>query len=474
VSGAHAKFGFSGAHRWMECFGALALEEGIKDEGSTYADEGTAAHHVHAAALLEGKNASDYVGRLIHVTAETCEWAAPGDLGKPGIWTVTDEMAEALQISIDHVRFVLKCAGDDAVMLVEQRLDLSDVLGEEKQFSTGDVGIYSPSNRNLWIGDYKHGKGERVSASYPDDANPDRQRPNHQLAGYGLGWLPLLRMLVEGEVETVTLCVLQPRIDNIDEFTVPVSELLDFQKDARFFVQIIKKLTKDQVLTPGPVTPDAPQGYKFLAPGDKTCRWCKAKATCPALAAEISQFTANAFPAIDEGTAIIHTPTPPSVLTDEVLGNRYAVIDMVVEWTKAVKAEAERRVFEGKTITGSDGKPLKIVEGKKGNRAFVDEVQAGAALLELLPPDKVYPPQPPVLVSVSEAEKAIGKTKFKKLTDSGDPAEGKEPGPLFGLIAQAPGRPTIALGSDKRPPIAPESERAASAGDFGAVVDLAS
>ena len=42
----HAILGPSGAHRWLICTPSARLEYGIPDSGSTYAKEGTLAHHI--------------------------------------------------------------------------------------------------------------------------------------------------------------------------------------------------------------------------------------------------------------------------------------------------------------------------------------------------------------------------------------------------------------------------------------------
>ena len=47
----HALLSPSASHRWLHCTAAPRLEEGIKDEGSDYAAEGTLAHAYCAMKL---------------------------------------------------------------------------------------------------------------------------------------------------------------------------------------------------------------------------------------------------------------------------------------------------------------------------------------------------------------------------------------------------------------------------------------
>lgn len=64
---AHAELSPSSAARWMTCPGSVAACRGIPDKGSSYADEGTAAHHIAAECLESGADASAYIGKTIRV-----------------------------------------------------------------------------------------------------------------------------------------------------------------------------------------------------------------------------------------------------------------------------------------------------------------------------------------------------------------------------------------------------------------------
>lgn len=59
----HSKFSPSSASIWMTCAGSQALSEGLPEESSFYADEGTAAHSLAETAMQEGKNCVDYLGK---------------------------------------------------------------------------------------------------------------------------------------------------------------------------------------------------------------------------------------------------------------------------------------------------------------------------------------------------------------------------------------------------------------------------
>lgn len=464
MSGAHAKFSPSGEHRWLECYGSMLLEEGITDTSSEFADLGTAAHHLHAYCLTHHTNTKEYLGRKIWVTDESSGWVSDAIVHGTRVFEVDENMAQAVQASLIEVR---ARSTEGTLVLIEQRLSLKRLTGIDGQFGTGDVGIANFESKNLWIGDYKHGTGEMVFAL-----------KNHQMMAYASGWVEMLEM-TGFEPETITLCVLQPRQDHIDEVTITMAELIAFEERTREAVKVISALTLEEVMRN--VNPKgeetelrrlAPYGYLHLHPEKpKTCTWCKAQATCPALAAKVAEETMNDFTAINEGHAILMATIPPSAYDDEALGRKFTVLDQISSWCKAVKVETDRRVFAGAVIMGADGKPLKIVAGKKGNRGWADETGAAGALMEVLDPEKVYTQ---TIIGVTKAEELVGKAKFKKLTSGGDPEKGIEPGVLFGHISQADGGPTVALGSDKRPAIGADKALEGTAAEFAAVVDLAS
>ncbi len=467
MSGAHAKFSPSSAHKWMNCYGALHLEEGIVDTSSVYADEGTAAHHVASCCLQQDKHAADFVGCGVYVTDAACGWTgdfAP-DTDVPAdtrIFTVDDDMAASIQVDLDFIRDV---KGRDGLLMVEQKLDLSAVIGKEKQFGTGDAIVVNFNTRNMFFGDLKFGRGEQVYACYRDEPEGPL-KPNEQLSLYALGALDLLE--VTGiDVDTVTLSIIQPRLDWIHEHTVTVAELHELRDRARQAATVISTIELKDVLEQNTRLPEyvAPFGYRYLAPAEKTCRWCTAKPLCPALAAKVAAELANDFTAVDSGHAPAMIPASQTIATDEQISRRMAVLDMVNEWASAVRAEGERRVFAGRKIMGVDGVPMKIVEGKLGDRKWADPAKVVAALAGSLTPDKIY--SEPALRGVPDIEKAMGKAKFAA-TFMGKPETDKTPAvpPVFpGLISRTPGKPTVALGTDKRPPMsappATESEFAA-------------
>jgi hypothetical protein len=81
----------SGADRWMVCPGSVALEEPFPDDSNEYSEEGTCAHSVGAACLLEGRPASAYIGRRF-------------DVGPCKTYEFREDMAEPVQRYVDSIR----------------------------------------------------------------------------------------------------------------------------------------------------------------------------------------------------------------------------------------------------------------------------------------------------------------------------------------------------------------------------------
>ena len=102
---------------------------------------------------------------------------------------------------------------------------------------------------------------------------------------------------------------------------------------------------------------------------------------------------------------------------------------MVTLWLKKVKEQALTTLMNGEELPG-----YKLVEGKLGNRKWKDEGEVAATLAPLYSKEDYTETR---LLSPSQMDKAIGKKKVAEL--------------LEGLIERAPGAPTIAPITDKRP-----------------------
>lgn len=478
--GDHAKLSPSGARRWMACAGSLAMEAGIPDRGSEFADEGTAAHFL-ASECLEGEHdAKFFLGQQIEVGAdETCWLGMTGQVGAR-VFEVDADMCREVQKYIDAVRE----AAQGGELHVEQRLPIFGGAIPD-QFGTSDAVIVGGTV--LHVMDLKYGQGVQVFAE-----------ENEQLMLYALGALDEFDAL--GSIDTVRMTVAQPRLNHFDTWECTVEHLRAFEQRAIAAGQ--------RALLLADMYKDGPNGIlkADLVPGDH-CKFCKAKATCPSLTDKVLRDVAGDFEDLDvaqpiaeqlalkkgeiavsmidaekiiaaahgvapgkvdfqeaepAGTGdhddsnysypamfIVKKPTLRPALEDPeprvaaVDDARLALlmesVDLIEGFAKAVRAEMERRLLAGTAIPG-----FKLVQGREGIRKWADEADAEKSLKSMrLKQDQMYDW---TLISPTTAEKlhadgVIGVKQWPKLK---------------AMITRSAAGLSVAPAADKRPEVKPQ------------------
>ena len=366
----------------MRCPGSVALEAAFPDQSSSYAAEGTLAHTL-ASEYLDGSGDSPFmrVGEVHTVDGFT--------------FTVDDAMAAYVD---DYCRLVREYA-ERGLLLVEQRVPIGHLTGEQGATGTSDAIVVDTSNRVLVVVDLKYGMGVRVDAD------------SEQLKMYALGALEQCEQL--GEFDQVCMVIHQPRLNHVSEHWLEVSELMEFAEDVRLAAIEI-----------------GDHEVPRLEPGEKQCRFCKAKSTCPALRAEVTD--------IVSGSATLDEFLVPDMTTgDNYLSMAMSKVELVEHWCKAVRAEVERRLLAGQSVDG-----YKLVEGKRGNRKWSSDDEAEALFKSFrLRQDEMYDYS---LISPTKAEKLLKDTPKRW-----ERAEA--------LISRAEGKPSVAPATDKRPALAVQS-----------------
>ena len=285
-----------------------------------------------------------------------------------------------------YVEFVLeviaqaKQACSDPLILIEQRLDFSKYVPDG--FGTGDCVIIADGT--LHIIDFKYGQGVLVSAE-----------DNPQMKLYALGALDLFDGIYD--IEMVSMTIYQPRRENVSTSTVSKESLYQWA---------------EEVLKPKAELAFAGDGN--YCPGE-WCQFCRAAVKCRSRAEAKMKLATFEF-------------ALPPLLSDEEIADILSSIGDLTSWANEIIAYAtDAAVNHGKKWPG-----FKVVEGRS-NRKYKDEEAVAEAAKNAGYPD-IYKQS---LITITEMEKLMGKTKFNEV--------------LGGLIMKPPGKPTLVPVSDKRP-----------------------
>lgn len=397
MAGSHARFSPSSAERIFTCPASLLLSEGLPDTVNWYAVEGTIGHAIHEHGLLHpDQGIAHFEGLRPH------DFLAPGDLHDaewavvPEDWRVDRAFLDAVQRSIDF------CLEYDGEHYVEQRVDISKYTPVEGQFGTCDHACIAGDGL-LVITDLKMGEGVKVTAEQ-----------NKQLALYALGFIEEHDWL--HCFDRVLIRVSQPRLDHFDVWHTTADELrvLGAKMRERFTVAL---------------SADAPFG-----PSEKACKFCKVKATCPALYQRSLELAQGWFddlaqpveqPKLD-GTWPLSAPDAKQMQLEHiklVLDNARMVRDFIDE----VEAHALHLLLHGTEVP-----EYKVVEGRSTRR--ISNVSGYETHLKN---NGVHPYKPPELIGVTDAEKALKGAAKKGLS---------------AFLTKPRGKPTLAHESDKREP----------------------
>lgn len=408
----------------MACPGSVALSANLPDKKSVHAQEGTTAHELGADLLEDGivENAEKY----------------------------PLEMVEHIK---GYVNAVMAHVQPGDILLVEQRVPIDHITGEHGASGTSDA-IVIKTNGALQSHDLKYGMGIQVYAServdvhdllltaegaavataFGVDEGGTVELPNPQLGLYTLGGVRDWEIAYE--FDRVELFIHQPRLDHISEFACTLEQLRVWGE----WVKAAAKLTRAACdFDDGPIE----EFYgAFFNPGEKQCRWCRAKAKCEPLRRFVAKAVSADFDDKSETPAIeqikVTTPPPP----DE-LGGAMAKVDLVEDWCRGVRAAVETQLAAGKPVAG-----WKLVEGRKGARKWTDEKSLVKLARRLkISAKKLWEKS---LISPTTAEKMLKKTAPEAWTKLQD------------VITQPTGKPSVAPAKDPRPAYTP----AASAEDF--------
>jgi hypothetical protein len=388
----------SSSHRWRRCAGSINAEKGYADRVGIEAAEGTIFHeHAELALRLDLPPTSFKTGLLQTVSGHTVCY--------------NDEMAEAMVEGLAYIwRRMFEYRdefGEEPILMVEQRVWIEPWTLEKGGFGTSDVCIIFPRWKLIIVFDWKYGK-IAVSA-----------KENDQLWLYCLGcWVSFASKHFNDDPEgvLVELTINQPRVPGQGGtwHTTMVDVLAEGEK-----IKIDAAATYN---------PDA-----VRTPGLKQCVYCKAQANCKELAAyNLEQFSVR-FEEID----------------DELEYDLPVIEPQFEEWTDARKAWVllHKKVFDRwfkklhdeaimKSARGEPFPYMKMVLGKKGHRAYINEqheADVARVLIAEVGEKKAFQKK---LVTPAAAQDLLGKKKYEALI--------KE------HVYQPPGKPIMVPDTDPR------------------------
>ena len=288
---AHSPLGASGAERWMNCPGSVALLQHIGEDLSDepdYRREGTAMHEAAAHALEQGEglDAWELVGMEFNGIA------------------MTPELCDPIQTYLDY------CRSFQGTRFVEYPIS-SQV--HRQFYGTLDFGCIGTT---IEIVDLKGGQGVMVEIE-----------DNPQLKYYAFGLIDGLERHNGDRFahdRAVGLTIVQPRGHHIDgpvrRWQTTVGEIKEWVHGT--LVPAMRATEYDHSLDVG-----------------EWCRFCPAKLVCPMLT--------GLFQA-----ACLANAEHVSEMSDEMVGLNFQKAAGVKHYLKALETEAYNRAMRGRTIPG--------------------------------------------------------------------------------------------------------------------------
>jgi len=388
----HAKLSPSSAGRWLTCTSSVYLEQEMPPEKeSPFAAEGTEAH-----ALLE---------------------RAVKSQSKPSTLEPDHPAAKDVDVCYEFVEpFLLS---EDFEVLSEVKVTLTpDVWG------TADVVIFG--NKELWIVDYKHGKGVAVDL------------PSKQLEIYAAAAVKTLSPLLPGPVEKVYTVIVQPRKDHPDG---PL-------RSRSYVVEHLAEIVDKVIL---PIVSRIARGEVAFCPSEDACRWCRCKGSCKAQADMAFEIAKSNFNTAEGETRV---EVPPKGFEDVLKPEELAAIVLGAPFVESFLDAVGDRVRDG--LLAGEGIPgLKLVEGRsvrkwgrlddEGNPTTLTDEEVIEKLTKecKLKMAQIAPP------------KLLGPAPIEKLIDPKARNGKKKAELLSSMIVKPSGKPTVVAETDPRKSISP-------------------
>lgn len=391
----HALASPSKAAMWLACPNSLAANIGQPEGDKKAADLGTDKHELMTLCLEFGVDAMSYEGHVL----------------KKG-HTVNKELAADVQTVVDNVRDRIRAyelRGATVEIELDKAVPIDHITGEEGATGMLDITLIVrwPDGRiTKDVIDAKFGYQEVLAEENP------------QLLMYASGQLEEFGLVDDVSLVTEVNLVIEQPLRGTTEWTTTPDWIQEWVANeatpAAEKALMIHRMVAERALKT--------EDFNVT---EKGCMWCAAKAVCPAAKAHVEEVMEAGF---SDAELAVKGAEFTSV---ERLGEIFPHLETIEDWIKAVRARVESELLAGKPIPG-----LKLVAGKKGNRAWASDEEAEAMMKKFkMKVDQMY------------AFKLLGpKPILEALKDQ--PRRLKQ---IESLIVQPPGKPHVALDSDKRP-----------------------
>lgn len=348
---AHAELPASSSNEWLKCPAWLRLntKAGPGPQGLSHQNRGIAYHHMCEKGILGEAEPGEFEGtQLFNATVDAL-------------------LVEMARQSIAEAKLIIESYGEGAEVVLEEKVFIND-----KIWGTPDIVIIpKDDSKPIGVVDFKSG---RVIVDVVG---------NTQLSIYGLG----ARRQYRKDCGAVQLYIIQPPANQIMTTWLADENYLD-----SFLAQVEEAARNNEL------------GYMDCVIGSH-CRWCKAKAICPAQRNKAMEVIETDF-----------TQTPklpaPDALTEEQRGKILEWKDSITSWLAAVEDAAKDSILSGGQI---DGWKLVRGQGRRGWRKDLTHEQKCEKLREL----GVSSPTKEVLKGIGEIEKEVGSGAVSSLTTVG-------------------------------------------------------
>ena len=353
------KYSPSKSSIWTKCALSTLLNQGDDSFDSEAALFGTESHELAKTELAEALHVTDYEEDV--VSSDELKKKLPRY--NEDMQAIVDYYREA---GVNLFNYYKNQTGEDPLVYLETHIDMDfdDTAG-----GTLDFGLYSSKDGGtIVVGDLKTGR-KPLMAYDPEN----KKNPNSQLGLYAIYFY---ESVIKGlyPVKNVRLIIYQPVINNTNEYSLSLDDLLKYKEEV-IIPAVLKTKVKDLEANAG-----------------SHCGYCAGRYVCT------KYHESN----LAIGDAV---SKPIEEFSDEQIEEILPKLDAFIKYAEDLKEYAVIKAKEGHKWKG-----LKLVPSKV-SRKISDEEKVKKILEE----NGINPNSPGKLLGITEIQKKLGKEKFKEL-----------------------------------------------------------